>query len=178
MKTILLTCVITLGIIIISVFIVSIMDSFFISQLSKESSFTEKELHLDQLYSLIEENKRADKLLAIALPGYKKDAVVYSIKVTATSYNPLEKQCDKTPLIDSNNKLVMPGTIAVPKKFREKIGIKLGQIVLLDGFGLFTVTGHMNNRFKDEPKVDIISFIPEWSKKFGVHKKVRMYWWN
>jgi hypothetical protein len=70
----------------------------------------------------------------------------------------------------------MPGTIAIPEKFREKIGIKLGQKVLLEGYGIFTITGHMNSRFNEEAKVDIISFIPKWSKRFGV-RSVKMYWW-
>lgn len=162
--------------VILSPIIALLIISLFYPMGTDSASFEKKDLNLKEINSLVQKNDRAKRLLAIALPGFEIDSPLFSMEVTATSYNPVKEQCDSTPLIDSNNKLVMPGTIALPKKFREKIGIKLGQTVLLDGYGLFTVTGHMNNRFKDAPKVDIISFIPKWSKKFGVNT-IKMYWW-
>jgi hypothetical protein len=142
-----------------------------------EADFTKGQLNLKEFSALKATSDRQELLLGTLLPGFTSDKQLFSTSVTVTSYNPLEKQCDDSPLIDSNNKLVMPGTIAIPQEYRKKIGIILDQTVMLEGYGLFTVTGHMNDRFKDEPMVDIISFIPKWSKRFGRKYNVKMYWW-
>ncbi len=97
-----------------------------------------------------------------------------STTVIASSYNPVEAQCDADPLIASDNKLVMPGVLALPKHYRLELGLKMGQKVILSGLGPFTVRDHMSSR-KPRGRVDIISFIPEWSKKFG-KREVTMYW--
>lgn len=141
------------------------------------TAFKKEDLNLKEINKLIEERDRANQLLSLTLPNFDKEKLLFSTIVTVTSYNPLEEQCDDSPLIDSNNKLVMPGTVAMPKKYRKKIGIELGQTILLEDLGLFTVTGHMNGRFEDQAKVDVISFIPKWSKEFGVHEGVKMFWW-
>lgn len=100
---------------------------------------------------------------------------VYSTSVTLSSYNPVKEQCDNTPLISSDNKLVTPGIVALPKHYREDLNISLGQIVVIPPYGQFLVRDHMNNR-KPKGRVDIISFIPGWSKKFGKVENVTMYW--
>lgn len=141
------------------------------------TSFIKNEFHLKELKILAKKEARANEILEIALPGYSSEKQLFSTTVTVTSYNPLEHQCDDTPLIDSNNKLVMPGTVAMPKAYREKMGISLGQTIVLEGLGAFTVTGHMNARFKEKAKVDVISFIPKWSKRFGIKENVKMFWW-
>lgn len=161
-----------IGLVLLLIFI-----SFLQPTTPTSTSFDKSDLNLQELKSLLFKKERADRLLKAALPGYNVEDPLYAITVTVTSYNPLEAQCDDTPLIDSNNKLVMPGTVAIPQGFRKKIGIKLGQTILLEDLGLFTVTGHMNDRFEEQPKIDVISFIPKWSKRFGVREDVKMYWW-
>jgi 3D (Asp-Asp-Asp) domain-containing protein len=94
--------------------------------------------------------------------------------VEATSYNPLREQCDADPLIASDNRLVTPGVLAMPKKYRQELGIELGQRVALAGYGMFTVRDHMNSRF--HARVDIISFIPKWSKHFGIKQNIKLIW--
>lgn len=120
------------------------------------------------------ENRRLQKVfMQVYGATYERDTL-RETTVIASSYNPLEEQCDKTPLIDSNNKLVMPGTLAIPRHWREELGLPLGTRVVLSGLGSFTITGHMNDR-KPEGRVDIISFIPEWSKRFG-KQELTMSW--
>ena len=82
--------------------------------------------------------------------------------VRVTNYNPVKKQCDETPLIASDGRKVMPGTVAIPKDYRLKVGIDLGQRITIKGLGAFTVRDHMSRRFGDQARVDIISFIPNW----------------
>lgn len=142
------------------------------------TSFTKKELNLNEIQALQTRADKAFHLISVVLPGYTENSQLFSTTVTVTSYNPLKEQCDSSPLIDSNNKMVMPGTVAIPQAYRKKIGLELGQTILLEGLGTFTVTGHMNKRFGEDAKIDVISFIPKWSKKFGIHKGVKMFWWQ
>jgi hypothetical protein len=142
------------------------------------TSFTKEDLNLTDTRILVAKVERLENLLEFAMPGYTPDDPVFSTTVTATSYTPLKAQWDSTPLSDSPTKLVKPGTVAVPQAYRQRIGMKLGQRVLLEGYGMFTVTGHMNDRFEEQAKVDVISFIPKWSKKFGIQENVKMIWWR
>lgn len=71
----------------------------------------------------------------------------------------------------------MPGQVAISSGFRKRIGLKLGDIILLENMGMFHVVDHMNSRYNKENRIDIISFIPKWSKKFGKKENVKMYWW-
>jgi hypothetical protein len=107
--------------------------------------------------------------------GFKlQPYMVRSTTVTVTSYNPLEEQCDSTPLIASDNGLVAPGIIALPKHYREELSLNLGDMVWIPPYGQFVIRDHMNSN-KPSGRVDIISFIPKWSKRFG--RDVRtMYW--
>ncbi len=98
---------------------------------------------------------------------------IQAVEVEVTSYNPVAWQCDDTPLIASDNGLVTPGVLAMPQHFRKRLGIQLGQKVALAGYGTFTVRDHMNSRFDN--RVDIISFIPKWSKKFG-KRTAKLIW--
>jgi hypothetical protein len=102
-------------------------------------------------------------------------AKFFSTLVTLSSYNPVKEQCDDTPLTESDNRLVAPGILALPKHYRKELGIELGQIVWIPPYGQFIVRDHMNSR-KPAGRADIISFIPKWSKEFGKVKDARMYW--
>lgn len=88
-----------------------------------------------------------------------------ALRVTVTSYNPVRAQTDNTPLYGSDGKLVTPGILAVSKDLREVYGIKDGDKVLLEGYGVFTVKDSMHPRWKR--RVDIMSLIPKYSENFG-----------
>ena len=90
---------------------------------------------------------------------------IKKIEVTATSYNPVRSQCDDRPLETADGSLVAPGMLGVSRDLLRKHKLHVGQKVVLQGLGTFTVTDKMNHRFRN--RVDIISFIPQWSKKFG-----------
>lgn len=95
------------------------------------------------------------------------------VKVNVTSYNPTKKQCDNNPLIGANGEIVTPGTIAISRDLARKHGIKFKDKVMIEGYGTFTVADYMNRRWKN--RVDIISFIPKWSDKFGCKQGVNLY---
>ena len=117
------------------------------------------------------------KLMKEMLPGYTEKTPIYSIPVTLSSYNPTVEQCDADPFINSANMLVAPGQVAIPKLFRLKLGLKLKQFIVVSGYGIFQVVDHMNKRYEEQAKIDIISFIPDWSKEFGIKHDVLIYWW-
>ena len=98
-----------------------------------------------------------------------------STTVNLSSYNPLEEQCDDTPLIASDNGLVAPGILALPQHYRKSLGFELGKLVWIPPYGQFIVRDHMHDR-KEVGRGDIISFIPEWSKEFGINNIATMYW--
>jgi len=136
------------------------------------------ELKLNEYTEINDNLKRHSELNSLLMPGFTSDSLLFSTTVTVTSYNPLKEQCDSTPLINSSNKLVMPGQVALPKGMRLKLGIKLHQFVIVGKWGMFEVTDHMNPRYDEENRVDIISFIPKWSKKFGTQRNITLYWWG
>lgn len=135
-------------------------------------------LKLNEYTELEKKLKRYSKINALLMPGFNTDSQLFSTTATITSYNPLKEQCDKTPLTNSSEQLVMPGQIALPQQMRKRLGIKLHQHMIIGEWGVFEVTDHMNPRYNNENRVDIISFIPKWSKKFGVHKNIKIYWWD
>lgn len=103
------------------------------------------------------------------------ESVLMSTTVEASSYNPVESQCDKDPLIAAWGDMVKPGIIAVPQAYRLKVGWARGQVILAEGLGPLIVMDHMSEEFGDTPMIDIISFIPEWSTKWG-RRPIRVWW--
>lgn len=95
---------------------------------------------------------------------------VKALHVTVTSYNPTRKQGwgDGSKTADGN--LAKPGVLAVSHDLQQKYGLKMGKKVVLKGYGTFVVGDLMHKRFTK--RVDIISFIPNWSQKFGVQQTV------
>lgn len=104
------------------------------------------------------------------LDAYKKNKYVH---VTVTSYNPTPAQGWGDGLHCYTGKLATPGIISISHDLKKKHGIKLGQKVILGQYGQFIVGDFMNKRFTK--RVDIISLVPAWSKKFGV-KKAKLYY--
>lgn len=95
------------------------------------------------------------------------------IKVAVTSFNPVKSQCDNSPLIGANGTMVTPGQIAISRDLQSKYGIKFGEKVVIEGFGVFTVNDFMNSRFTR--RVDILSLVPARSSKFGLKRNINLY---
>lgn len=91
---------------------------------------------------------------------------VKALNVTVTSYNPTRKQGWGDGSITADGNAVKPGVLAVSHDLQKKYGLKMGKKVVLKGYGTFVVGDLMHKRFTK--RVDIISFIPKWSEKFGV----------
>lgn len=99
-----------------------------------------------------------------------EDPRIRKFEVIATSYNPVRNQCDERPLETADGSLVTPGMLGVSRDLLKKHNLHLGQKVVLGGLGSFTITDKMNKRFRN--RIDIISFIPQWSRKFGKRKVI------
>ena len=93
-----------------------------------------------------------------------------AVRVQVTSYNPVKSKGWGNGLTTADGNLAKPGGIAVSHDLKKKYNLKYGSKVILKDYGVFTVTDLMNKRFKN--RVDIISFIPQWSKAFGVRPSV------
>lgn len=96
-----------------------------------------------------------------------------AVVVTVTSYNPTRAQGWGDGMITNDGNLAVPGVIALSHDLFDQYGLTHGQTVILKGYGAFRVADKMNKRFKR--RVDIISLIPQWSKKFGVRESVLYY---
>lgn len=101
-----------------------------------------------------------------------KQQATKGIQVTATAYNATEAQCDDTPTITASNQKVRPGIIALSRDLEKSLGLKFGDIVMLDGevIGLFEFQDRMNKRKKKS--VDIFMEKYEDAKEFGVKKAI------
>jgi 3D (Asp-Asp-Asp) domain-containing protein len=86
-------------------------------------------------------------------------------KVKLTSYNPVPSQGWGDGTKTADGKLANPNVVALSHDLMAKYHLKFGARVILKGYGVFTVTDTMNKRHRNS--VDIISFIPKWSKQFG-----------
>lgn len=96
-----------------------------------------------------------------------------SIAVTVTSYNPTKRQCGNNKMLGANDELVTPGVLAISRDLATKYGLKFGDKVMLEGYGMFTVGDYMHPRFTK--RVDILSLIPGWSNKFGLKRNILLY---
>jgi len=96
-----------------------------------------------------------------------------SVKVTVTSFNPVKRQTDNEPLIGASGELVTPGIVAISRDLTKKYNIKLGDKVVIEGMGVFTVSDYTAHRFKK--RVDVLSLIPDFSKEFGIKRGINLY---
>lgn len=137
-----------------------------IHERSVEVKYLKKQVQLhDQAAATA--NRLAEKMMGMECTNLR------TIKVNVTSYNPVKRQCDNSPLIGANGQMVTPGAIAISRDLERKYGIKFGDKVVIEGYGTFTVADYMNSRFRN--RVDIISFIPKWSDKFGCKQGINLY---
>lgn len=102
-----------------------------------------------------------------------KMSQVSALKVTVTSYNPTRQQGWGDGMTTADGNAVKPGVLAVSHDLRKKYGLKFGMKVVLKGYGTFVVGDLMHKRFTR--RVDIISFIPNFSRQFGVKSSTLYY---
>ena len=85
--------------------------------------------------------------------------------VTLTVYNPVESQCDDTPLITANGTKIdleklKKGEIKYCAVSRDLLSeIPYGSIIYIEGHGEYEVVDTMNKRFKN--RVDILQDVDE-----------------
>lgn len=124
-----------------------------------------------RVHELREQIKLRDELLKDMF-GVEEPNLV-GIKVKVTSYNPVRRQCDSTPFKTYTDEMVTPGMLAISRDLYTRYGLKMGQKVMVKGYGSFIIADLMNKRFTK--RVDIISFIPGWSDRFGVKESVVLF---
>jgi 3D (Asp-Asp-Asp) domain-containing protein len=145
---------------------------FIIALLASHQSDAKYEETINELEQELSITKSTQDNLVKEMFGVDKPNVK-SLPVTVTSYNPVKRQCDNTPFETASGAFTTPGMLAVSRDLMKRCNWKFGQKVVLKDYGTFTVTDYMNKRFKN--RVDIISFIPNWSEKFGLRKTIVYY---
>lgn len=125
-----------------------------------------KNYKLDQLEKeLVAVKQMSEEIKSLAF-GPKADiSKIKAITVKVTSYNPLPSQGWGNGKITASGSLAAPGMLAVSRDLMKRYNLKFGQRVMLKNYGAFTVKDLMHPRKRNQ--VDIISFIPGWSKSFG-----------
>ncbi len=79
------------------------------------------------------------------------------VLVEVTAYSNTPDQCDSTPNITASNIRVRDGIVALSRDIEQAMGLKFGDLVLLEPYGVFEFQDRMNKRIKCT--VDI--FMPE-----------------
>ena len=99
---------------------------------------------------------------------------MFSIDVTVTAYSSTPGQTDSTPFITASNTRVREGIIAVSRdlllRFTPGAPLHYGDLVELEGVGVFRVEDTMNPRYKK--RVDI--WFPDFrsARNWGVRRAV------
>ena len=130
-----------------------------------------KRQRIEDLETRLNNMEEATKTLNKTIFG-KSEGVenLLAVKVTVTSYNPVQSQGWGTGLVTSDGNLAKPNGIAVSHDLKRRFNLAYGSKVIVKGYGVFIVTDTMNKRFTN--RVDIISLIPAWSKAFGTNQSV------
>ncbi len=95
-----------------------------------------------------------------------------TLAVTATAYTAREEECNSQPWITASGTPSRVGVIAVSRDM-EKLGIRLGDLVIIKGMGLFRVEDRMNKRWSK--RVDILHANLKAARKFA-KRKVEIMW--
>ena len=95
-----------------------------------------------------------------------------TMAVTATAYTAREEECNSEPWITASGTPSRVGVIAVSRDM-EKLGIRLGDLVIIKGMGLFRVEDRMNKRWSK--RIDILHANLKAARKFA-KRKVEIMW--
>ena len=85
--------------------------------------------------------------------------------VTITGYSARPQETDSTPELTADMTPSRIGLLAVSRDLLSEVGLRYGQRVLLQPYGLFEVRDTMNKRFTR--RVDILHATPEAARLFG-----------
>jgi 3D (Asp-Asp-Asp) domain-containing protein len=88
------------------------------------------------------------------------------IEVKVTAYSPTIDQCDDTPFITASNQRVRDGIVALSRDLEKEFKFKFGDLVTLDGIGVFEFQDRMHPRW--ERKVDVFMWKRQDALEFGV----------
>jgi len=97
-----------------------------------------------------------------------------SMTVTATAYTAREEECNSEPWITASGTPARVGVIAVSRDM-EKRGIRLGDLVIIKGMGLFRVEDRMNKRWSN--RIDILHANLKAARQFA-KRQVEIMWIN
>jgi 3D (Asp-Asp-Asp) domain-containing protein len=126
-----------------------------------------------KIHELEERTSKDHALLEKVFSTKVKGKPVYSLPVTATGYSAREEECDGTPEYTASMTPSRVGVIAVSKDLEDEIGLKMGQMVLIEGMGTFRIEDRMNKRWKR--RIDIMHGNQKAALLFG-KKDVKITW--
>ena len=125
-----------------------------------------------QILALEDENSRLRGIIGDAFDVDYEAEAVFSLVVTATAYTARAAECNSEPWVTSSGTPSRVGAIAISRNL-EKLGIGLGDLVIIKGMGLFRVEDRMNARWTN--RIDILHGNLEAAKLFGV-TQVEIMW--
>jgi len=95
------------------------------------------------------------------------------LDVTATAYTAREEECDSTPWVTADGTPSRVGVLAVSRDLLAKYGLRMGQRVIVEGFGLFEIRDKMNARYTK--RIDLLHANLKAAKRFSP-RSVRLTW--
>ncbi len=111
-------------------------------------------------------------VLSYALGQNYSGQPLNTMTVTATAYTAREEECNSQPWITASGTPSRVGVIAVSRDI-ERSGIRLGDLVIIKGMGLFRVEDRMNKRW--ENRIDILHANLKAARRFA-KRKVEIMW--
>jgi 3D (Asp-Asp-Asp) domain-containing protein len=113
-------------------------------------------------------------LLSFAVNQDYTDFEFNTLKVTATAYTARKEECNSEPWITASGTPSRVGVIAISRDL-ERVGVNLGDFVIVKGMGLFRVEDRMNKRW--EKRIDILHANLEAARRFS-KRKVEILWFD
>lgn len=118
---------------------------------------------LDKAHDFIEETFNLDDV---------GDLTTWSTTVTVSAYSARVAECDLTPEVTADMTPSRIGLLAVSRDLLQWMGLKYGDVVMLEGIGVFNIHDTMHPRWTS--RVDILHASPEAARLFGIRKGVKL----
>ena len=128
----------------------------------------------DQLHNLDKENTSYRFILETILGEVPNTS--YSTPVTVTAYTASEDETNNEPWFTADMSLSRVGMLAVSRDLLRDLNLKLGDEVVLGGYGVFKIRDKMNKRFTR--RVDILFAHKKAALLFGKEENVKMTWFR
>jgi 3D (Asp-Asp-Asp) domain-containing protein len=116
--------------------------------------------------------ERLEGILSYALGQDYSGQPFKTRTVHATAYTARAQECNSQPWVTASGTPSRVGVIAVSRDI-EQIGIKLGDLVIIKGMGLFRVEDRMNKRWTN--RIDILHANLEAARRFA-KREVEIMW--